>query len=310
MTCTGNTAPRDISLSFIGENYCDAKCAYSFTYADSTTNGIKYNDYISLTYENGTTDPVIYSGASYYVQEIRIYTPSLHAYNGKKTEGEMIIVHKAKAPDLNDLLVCVPIKLSPNVTKGSQLLASIIETMAPIAKGDTTSTQIHLDGFNLAKFIPKTPYFSYKGSLPYQDCGGMIEYIVFSINNGFIDISANTLNKLISCISANLYDIQKGNGRLFYNERGPGTAMGDQIYIDCKPTGLEEETIDVVTQVSEIKIPTIAEILANPIVQMILSAIVFIIIILLVYIIIQVMSGKGDQLAQNLKNITFKKSDV
>ena len=182
--------------------------------------------------------------------------------------------------------------------------------MAPIAKGDTTSTQIHLDGFNLAKFIPKTPYFSYKGSLPYQDCGGMIEYIVFSINNGFIDISANTLNKLISCISANLYDIQKGNGRLFYNERGPGTAMGDQIYIDCKPTGLEEETIDVVTQVSEIKIPTIAEILANPIVQMILSAIVFIIIILLVYIIIQVMSGKGDQLAQNLKNITFKKSDV
>ncbi len=304
MSCPNATAPKNISLNFIGENFCDLKCAYNFTYPNSTTTGTNHNDYIMLSYDKGTSDPVVYNSNNYYVDNIRLYTPSLHAYNGKKTDGEMIIVHLCAGQ--KPLLVCVPIKRSTNMTQASELLTQIVDTMSANAPVDGESSQIYVDGFNLTKFVPKTPYFSYNGTLPYQSCDGDVDYIVFSINNSWIDITDSTLTKMKSFIIENIYDIKKGN-ELFYNEKGPGSAMGDQIYIDCKPTGADEENMTEVTKqvASEFKLPTMQEFLANPFVQMILSASLFIFILIIFYVIIQIISGNSNQLAASVAAATM-----
>ena len=296
MSCPDATAPKNISLNFIGDNYCDLKCAYSFSYGDSTTTGTNHNDYIQLSYDRGSSDPVVYNQANYYVDQIRLYTPSLHAYNGKKTDAEMIIVHLCAGQ--KPLLVCVPIKVSNNITQASELLTQIVDTMSANAPVDGESSQIYLTGFNLTKFVPKKPYFSYSGTLPYQDCTGNVDYIVFSVNDAAINITSDSLTKMKTFILGNIYDVKKG-GELFYNENGPGSANGNEIYIDCKPTGADEENMkEVITQVaSEFKLPTWQQIIANPFVQMILSASLFIFILIVFYIIIQLASGNGRDLA-------------
>jgi len=296
MSCPNATAPKNISLSFIGDNYCDLKCAYSFSYADSTTTGTNRNDYIQLSYDRGSSDPVVYNKYNYYVDQIRLYTPSLHAYNGQKTDAEMIIVHLCAGQ--TPLLVCVPIRVSNYATAASQLLTQIVETMSANAPVDGESTQINLTGFNLSKFVPKKPYFSYSGTIPYQDCTGNVDYIVFNVNDAAIDITSDALTKMKTFILENIYDIKKG-GELFYNENGPGSANGNEIYIDCKPTGADEEnTKEIVTQIAnDFKFPTLQQILANPFVQMILSAALFILILAVFYVIIQLASGNASGLA-------------
>ena len=50
------------------------------------------------------------------VHEIRIYTPSLHTYDGVRAEAEMIIVHSGFG---KNLLVCIPMKSSDGTGSGA-----------------------------------------------------------------------------------------------------------------------------------------------------------------------------------------------
>ena len=40
------------------------------------------------------------------------------------------------------------------------------------------------------------------------------------------------------------YDIKSGTP-YFINEKGPGNLNGDDIYIDCQPAGVSEETVEI-----------------------------------------------------------------
>ena len=82
MSCTNGTSPIDISMRNItGE--CILKCSYTHNYVQSNSASTNQGDYISLSYNASPAPPVQYNNNNYVVNNIRIYFPSLHSFNGK-----------------------------------------------------------------------------------------------------------------------------------------------------------------------------------------------------------------------------------
>ncbi len=280
MSCPNATAPIDINTSnVVGK--CDYKCEYSFQYNDSSCIATNRSDYISIAYDSSSSPPVTYNSSAYNVKEIRIYSPSLHSYMGNKTDGEAIIVHDS-ASGAPPLLVCVPIKVSNTGSVGSNYLSSIVNTVAQNAPADGEQTTVSISRFNLNAFVPRKPFFSYTASEPYQPCStNKNEYVVFTLSDGSIGITKDTLDKLHSVIKTNAYDVKTGS--LFYNEKGPVSSDRDgQIYIDCQPVGQSEEEEIIVTDTgsSSFNINT-SNIMNNTYFQMFLGSLIFVAIIYL-----------------------------
>lgn len=279
MSCPNATAPIDISMSSI-KGKCLLKCAYSFTYNNSSCIATNRGDYISISYDKSSSPPVLYNATGYDVQEIRLYIPSLHSYNGLKTDGELIIVHSSNT-GANPLLVCIPIKSNNTSSISSMFFNTLIDTVASSAPSDGESTTVNIPKFNLSLIVPKKPFFSYSATEPYQPCSSSVEYVVFSPLQASLDMMPETLKTLQSIIESNPYDIKQGPN-LFYNEKGVGKgSAGDDIYIDCQPVGSSEETTEVVTDMGGTSM-SFSEFLNNPLVKLILGSLLFIIILFVI----------------------------
>jgi carbonic anhydrase len=276
MSCPNSTSPIDISLANIAGK-CDLKCDYSFKYNNSSCIATNRGDYISLSYDASSTPPVLYNDSKYDVKEVRIYTPSLHSYNGAKTDGELIIVHTSNFGSKN-MLVCVPIKMNNSNDVSSILFTSVVDAMTRNAPTDGETTQVTIQKYNLDLLVPKHPYFSYSGTEPFQPCSTNVDLIVFEST---LNITQATLNKLTKIISINVYDIKTGNP-LFYNEKGPSKGnVGDEIYIDCQPVGQSDETTQIVTDTSYSTM-TYSDIINNPIFKIIMASLIFIILLYII----------------------------
>jgi carbonic anhydrase len=281
MNCTNATAPINITMNNINGK-CDLKCKYSFNYQENNNVSItNRNDYLLLSYDNGSTPPVKFNTYNYNVKEIRLFSPSLHSYNGFKVEAELVIIH-SPITGTKPLLVCIPIKEGASGSLSSIQLRNIINN-APSMQGQTT--KLNLTKYNLNTYIPKKPFFSYIGTNPYLPCGGNNDFIVYEPLNSDIFLSSNSLQQLKEVIKENSYTIHKNN-LLFYNELGPIVGDGtDNIYIDCQPVGLSKDEDDVLVVDTDKTIytpPTINEILNNPYIQIILGSLLFVVLILLV----------------------------
>jgi carbonic anhydrase len=281
MSCPNATAPIDISMSKIKGN-CEYKCSYSFHYNVSSCVATNRGDYISISYDKSTSPPVTYNSSAYNVDEIRLYIPSLHSYNGSKTNGELIIIHTSNIGS-NPLLVCIPIKSNNTSSESALFFQTLIDTVANAAPSDGETTTVNISKFNLSSFVPNKPFFSYSATEPYQPCSSSVEYIVFSPLQISLDMMPDTLTKLQNIIQSNPYDIKIGPS-LFYNEKGPnkGGAEGGEIYIDCQPVGSSEETIDVLNNTGNYGTMNFNDWLKNPIVKLILGSLLFIIILFIV----------------------------
>ena len=247
MSCIGSTAPIDISPKNISGN-CTSKCKYSINYQSTVNTVITNNgDYISLSYDNSKGTPVKYNDNQYNVTEIRLYFPSLHSFSGKKSVGEMIIVHNSSVTSTT-LLVCIPIHISSTETVASQLLENIIKTCTTYIPSEGETYNATFNNFNLRTFIPQKPFYTYNATLPYQPCSSNADYIVFpNLLGNNIDISKITAKSLLTIITKNVYLVQSGPN-LFYNKNGPSndSISDDDIYIDCQPVGQSEEQTQVV----------------------------------------------------------------
>ena len=301
MSCPTATAPIDISLSNI-TGKCDYKCSFSFQYSNSSCVATNRGDYLSLSYDKSSSPPVLYNNAGYNVEEIRIYTPSLHSYNNSKMDGELIIVHTSNT-GANPLLVCIPIKSNNNSSISALLFKTIVETVANSAPADGESTTVALNRFNLNAIVPKKPYFSYSATEPYQPCSTPVEYIVYAPLNAALDMMPETLTKFQSIIQSNPYDIKTGPN-LFYNEKGPsvGGADGGEIYIDCQPVDSSDEQVEVVTDTSSSI--SFQDWLNNPAVKLVLGSLLFIVILYVIKNLLNIIKptkgGSADTMTQVL----------
>ena len=91
INCEDATSPVNIDKNEV-VGPCDLKCKYNYTYGIYSPNITNNGNYISLNY-SGQSNPVTFNDLKYEVQEIRIYRPSLHKYQGSTVDGEILIIH-------------------------------------------------------------------------------------------------------------------------------------------------------------------------------------------------------------------------
>lgn len=276
MSCTSATAPININLASI-KGDCDLKCSYHFRYNNSSCVATNRGDYISIAYDKSSYPPVLYNSLGYDVQEIRLYTPSLHSYNNKKTDAELIIVHGSKTGS-SPMLVCIPVKNNNTSSVSATFFKTLIDTVAFSAPSEGESTTVDVPKFNLTALVPRKPFFSYTATEPYQPCStALVDYVVYAPLQASLDIMPDTLTSLQTIIKTNGYDIKTGPS-LFYNPKGPTNGSGDgEIYIDCQPVDSSEETVDVVVDSGASY--SIKDWYKNPYVIGILGALMFIVIL-------------------------------
>lgn len=285
MSCPNATAPIDIGKDNIAGK-CDLKCEFSFKYNNSSCIATNRDDYISLAYDSSSSPPVIYNSSSYDVKEVRIYSPSLHSFNGSKADGEFIIIHNSSS-GAKPLLVCIPVKSSNSGEESGKILTTIIQTVSSNAPASSEKTTVSLSRFNLNAFVPRKPFFSYTATEPYQPCStGNVEYIVYPSDSA-IGLAQTIFNALKKVIVANKYDIKQSPG-LFFNPKGPTSGAGSgEIYIDCQPVGeSDEEEIIITDSSSSSESMTTEELMQNKYFQMFLGCLIFLVIVYVVNLLV------------------------
>tara|TARA_B100000073_G_C23699263_1_gene559593 strand:- start:485 stop:1378 length:894 start_codon:yes stop_codon:yes gene_type:complete len=247
MSCTTSNSPIDINKKGVS-GLCDLKCDYKFNYHKSTCSVKNRGQYLSITYDNksASSAPVIYNTQPYNVSEIRVYTPSLHTYNGNKASGEIIIIHDP----LNggkQLLVCVPVKSSSGYSDGNHFISKIIKSVANNAQNEGDSMIINIDDdFTLNDFVPTSSFYTYNGVAPYSPCTDKVTIIVFDLPDSKINTSDSSMKFLSQILFTHNYTTKNGTSYYFNKKGSISTLSSDgEIYIDCRPVGHSSEQVEV-----------------------------------------------------------------
>jgi len=247
MSCSKATAP--VNISHVVDDYCDLKCAYAYNYPITSLAITNRGDYLSMRVDQSTNPPVTFNNAGYRVEEVRLYTPSLHTYGDVAVEAELIIRHQA-VNGSGVLLVCVPIvQVENNTSESLQFFDAIISQVAKTANVTGQQTVVNLERLTLNAFVPARPFYSYTGTLPFPPCSGEVNYVVFSPKtNAQALMSVDAFDTLNAVIKRHSVGISTKNGTgLFYNKQGAkltGQDTGDGgIYIDCQPVGADGQVI-------------------------------------------------------------------
>lgn len=236
MSCSNSTAPINITTNY--KSTCDRLCKFNYDYPQSSCSVLNNGSYLKISYENSSTPSVIFNNVEMSVDEIRLYRPSLHQYNGNNADAELIIKHIGNG---SNVLVCVPISISASKTSSSDLLDTILSNTLSKAPNQGESTQINIKNFTLNDFVPTSSFYSYKGTLPYDPCSGSYNYVVFNKRDG-CQISTTGFSNLSKLISKQTSQIK--TTEFFYNKTGSSeglntTDLGDGYYLECEDHGNE-----------------------------------------------------------------------
>lgn len=244
MSCLKSTAPINLSKNKKVSS-CTDKCKLQFSYSDSNCSVTNKGDHLLIGYDNSAKDPIIFNNDELNVSQIRIYRPSLHTFEDEQTDAEMVIFHSSTG---RNLLICIPMVLSDQISTSSLSLSHIIKKTLKNAPNEDEKTQINFNGqikFNLNDYVKKhTPYFAYTGTLMYPPCSGTYNYIVFHPEHAKINISPKDLSNLKKLISSSDYSTK--DNTYSFNETGAMSlgVEGDDIYIKCNPTGEDGEILE------------------------------------------------------------------
>lgn len=210
---------------------CDLKCRLTFAYQPSATSVASNNKtHIKVTYDAGRTPPVTYNGDQFEVQELLLYAPSVHRFNGASAAAELVVSHFSNKTS-QTLQICLPV-LSGSATDPA--LAAILAA----ASGSGQQLRATID---LQKMLPSAkPFFSVTDA-------SKVQWVVFD-KTAAMSISAADAKRLTAMLVAPNYAVCQSGPRVFLNSKGANTSGNkDGIYIDCQPTGSSEETTDVAT---------------------------------------------------------------
>jgi len=242
MTCESATAP--INIIDASAKDCKGKCDYSFFYENTSGYVKNYNnEYLLVNIQDNTLST--FNSKSYQIEEIRIYSPSLHSYGGTKADGEFLIIHKnINGPD--KFIVSIPLIKGGNITQSSNDIKNIINIAAQ--SGVNQSSELYGMTINLNDYIPRTIYYFYKGTLPFScGTGVLVNYVVYSknIRDSSINIPEDILNKLNNIINKQSVEIKPTPDEFGKSKDPPSNSVGGggDIYIDCQPVGESGEIL-------------------------------------------------------------------
>jgi len=227
---------------------CNLKCAYSFQYSNSNCVANNTGRDIMLSYDESNVPPVTYNGNKYKVSSVNISTNVYLLFNGKQPKGTITIRH---TPILGggQFSVIIPIVSGNSSMPSSNILTNIINETANLAPKSGNKSVISVENYNLNNIVPKKPFYSFNVPGP----GGGTETIAYGIEYAIM-IDADIIAKLNSIIKGETYILKATDmGKIFYNPKGPNSSGGsssgnDDIYIDCQPVNVSEETIQMSTE--------------------------------------------------------------
>ncbi len=243
MACLESTAPINISRTHIKDK-CNNKCQYFFRYNNSKCNIKNKRTFLQLSYDRPyNKTPVTYNGQSLYVTKVMIFSPSIHTYDGQSASAEFLIEHRGD--NGNNMITCIPIRENEMVSsESSKILRKIVINANKYTQNEGESINLNLDQYNLDSFVPKSQFYSYKGSYFMFPCNGNYHYTVFHKDDTFLTMSKDTLKKLRNIIINPNLSIKSGPN-VYFSEKSPnsGVRPGDEIYIECKPTGTDGQVL-------------------------------------------------------------------
>jgi len=218
---------------------CNLKCSYSFQYSNSSCVAKNTGDKILLSYDENNIPPVTYNGNKYKVSNVSIFAGSYFLFNGKNSAGLVMIQH---IPIIGGppMIVIIPIISGNSSMPSSNILTKIINETANLAPKTGNKSVINVDNYNLNNIVPKKPFYSFTSD------DGRSDIIAYGTEHA-ITIDADTITKLNTIIKAISFTYPAADvGELFYNSNGPASnATSDDIYIDCQPVNMSEETIQL-----------------------------------------------------------------
>tara|TARA_B110000483_G_C18082109_1_gene498525 strand:- start:112 stop:987 length:876 start_codon:yes stop_codon:yes gene_type:complete len=131
-------------------NSCDLKCKLITDYPSQgiTVTGISGGDSTTLTINGLSNLNIEFNFSEYVVYNISFVKKSYHRYGGKSVSAEMIITHFGRG---GVILICIPIVVGFSSS-------DLDDVFSNAGKGNESS-------FDLNKFIPQQPYYSYKGGV-------------------------------------------------------------------------------------------------------------------------------------------------
>lgn len=268
-----NISPQNIAGT------CESKCSYAFNYPTTNSTTVSnYGAYLQFTYELSNTSPVLYNNNSYNVASINIYSPSLHKYNGSRTDGEVVIRHTPVSGG-SPLYVIIPLSTGGLTTTGSQVISNVIKAAGKSAPSAGKNTNKGVGEFTLNNFIPMKQFYSYTTS--------KIDCVVFDISNsiGVNSDDITTFKKIVKSAPSNPFT---GKTSLFVNTKGPSNSLGGgDIYIDCQPTD------QVIGNVTQDKKSSVNDLGSQENLMYFVYVVVFMFLIFVLYSIIKYVSGLG-----------------
>jgi len=263
------TTPQIINISS-EEQYeeCKNKCDLSFKYPISGCLATNTGGSIGISYDKSETPPVIFNNVKYFVveNEIQLYTPSIHLFNGSYTDSELVIMHKSETSN-KILYICIPISYTKVVGSATSIISQIIKSVSQNAPNAWQKTTVNLPNFSLQHIIPNKPFYSFTDS-------NSNNVVVYGVENA-IGLDLNSIKTLTSLLQPSIgnayFSFCTGNPAIYKNPYGPNNAQDDQIYIDCQPVNESEEQIEtkITDRKPEIKYDT------GDWIKMILNSILF-----------------------------------
>jgi hypothetical protein len=231
-----------ISITNNSSYKCIEKCDCILYSAKSNYNAKNENNAKFIITPEEDVSKINFYGKNKALVNISIYSPSIHYFpNATSVDGEMILEFKDNAA------ICIPFGKSGPNTHGSNLLASII-TICNNQLTDSSSATRNIPEFSLVDLIPINKPFQTYDALPWR-------IIVFSYNSSIYlnDTACKNLANLLKnkptipeyCYqkNVNIYTVGKNTPvSQFTNQDGISNGnVGDDIYIDCSPTGQSDE---------------------------------------------------------------------
>ena len=248
MACTKNTYPVDLKET---NNICDITCNLSFDYNNSSNFSVdNYNGiYLNINYEEAPNPNVTLSSSKFTANQIRIFTPSLHKYNGKYADAELLINHTGN--NNKNLIISIPIKNEGYLSNSSNTLARIIGDMANSRINNFTDPLIINNySLNCNNLVPEKPFFYYEGcsNNPNFFINTNVKIIAFNyVENSKSSGAIIVDNKFMTNLKALLTNPNKistvniSSTEILYNQNGPSNSKKENIYIDCQPTNEDGE---------------------------------------------------------------------
>lgn len=249
MSCTKNTYPINLVET---KNICDITCNLSFNYVKSSINVTNIKGvYLSIIYDQNNKSNVNFSSDIYSPSEIRIFTPSLHKYNGKHADAELIVNHNGN--NNKHLMMCIPIVNKNYLSNSAITLSRIVQDMVN-SRLNKYSDNLLINNYtiNLNDIIPEKPYYFYEGCSNNDNFFTNSNIKIVSFDNTFNNNTSGAIHvddtfiknlKKLLVNPNNVSTVSYKSDKLFYNMNIPNNSQNkkDDIYIDCQPTNEEGE---------------------------------------------------------------------